>query len=354
VVGVVGVMVSGLLGGCSSAGASGGGRSAAAYRAEARSSAVAFLHRYVMPDGRVARFDQGGDTVSEGQSYGLLLAEVAGEPAEVRLIWSWTRAHLQRPDGLLAFHADPAGRVIDRSSATDADLVTAWGLARSGDAALRSAGIAMARAVLDRETTTLPDGALLLSAGDWATGRPASLNPSYWVFPALTALSRADPDGRWAAVSSSARRALATLTLDGTALPPDWARADGDRLSPTPAPNGQAPRVQYSFDAQRCLVWLAAARRDGAAGYTALLGRASDSTAQSLDPDGRVLVANRSAVAAVAAAAAADAAGSAGARDRLLATAAGIEQRTPTYYGAAWVALGRALLTTDLLTGSAA
>ena len=33
-----------------------------------------FLRRYVDGDGRVVRRDQGGDTVSEGQAYGMLIA----------------------------------------------------------------------------------------------------------------------------------------------------------------------------------------------------------------------------------------------------------------------------------------
>jgi endo-1,4-beta-D-glucanase Y len=48
---------------------------------------TAFLAKYVLPDGRVARPDQGDDTVSEGQAYGLLLAEVADEPAVFGRIW---------------------------------------------------------------------------------------------------------------------------------------------------------------------------------------------------------------------------------------------------------------------------
>jgi len=36
----------------------------------ARAAAESFLDRYVEPDGRVVRLDQGGDTVSEGQAYG--------------------------------------------------------------------------------------------------------------------------------------------------------------------------------------------------------------------------------------------------------------------------------------------
>ena len=37
-----------------------------------------FLNRYVTPDGRVSRLDQGGDTVGEGQAYGMLLAAAVG------------------------------------------------------------------------------------------------------------------------------------------------------------------------------------------------------------------------------------------------------------------------------------
>ncbi|HEX6312192.1 MAG TPA: hypothetical protein VF152_11275 [Acidimicrobiia bacterium] len=50
----------------------------------------------------------------------------------------------------------------------------------------------------------------------------------------------------------------------------------------------------------------------------------------------------------VAAAAAAGAAGNRKARDELLDAAERRERREPSYYGAAWVALGRVLLTTDL------
>ena len=51
----------------------------------------------------------------------------------------------------------------------------------------------------------------------------------------------------------------------------------------------------------------------------------------------------------VAAAGAADAAGQPAARDGLLAAAEALDRRSPTYYGAAWVALGRMMLNTKLL-----
>jgi endoglucanase len=55
----------------------------------------------------------------------------------------------------------------------------------------------------------------------------------------------------------------------------------------------------------------------------------------------------------VAAAGAADAAGQLGARDGLLDQAEALDRRASTYYGAAWVALGRIMLTTKLLDSCA-
>jgi endo-1,4-beta-D-glucanase Y len=65
-------------------------------------SARAFLSRYVAADGRVLRRDQGGDVVSEGQAYAMLVSVAVGDRATFGRVWSWTRTHLQRRDGLLA------------------------------------------------------------------------------------------------------------------------------------------------------------------------------------------------------------------------------------------------------------
>ena len=54
-------------------------------------------------------------------------------------------------------------------------------------------------------------------------------------------------------------------------------------------------------------------------------------------------------MALVAAAGAAQAAGKTGDAARLLDAAEKLDKQTPTYYGSAWVALGRVMLTSDLL-----
>src|SRR4051812_42551838 len=79
--GLIAVVVAASLVGCSH-GASRDG-SADVARRDARR----FLDTYVEADGRVARHDQGDDTVSEGQSYALVLALVAGDTATFDRVW---------------------------------------------------------------------------------------------------------------------------------------------------------------------------------------------------------------------------------------------------------------------------
>jgi endoglucanase len=322
----------------------------------AREAAAGFLDRYVDEGGRVVRHDQGGDTVSEGQSYALLLAQAAGDRETFGRVWDWTRSNLLRRDGLLASHADEE-RVLDRNPASDGDLVTAWALLRAsgpGAEELRRAGRRMADAVLERELAA-PPAPRLLAAGTWATGRPASLNPSYWSLPAFAGLGEETGDSRWEELGAASVSTLRALTEEGRLLPPDWARADGAAVSVSASPNGDPPEVQYGPDAQRVVVWLAAscepAARRLAAAWWPLLSGAEASQALALRTDGQVLNGTSTPLSLVASAAAAGAAGHPRERDRLIDEAARLDAEHPTYYGAAWVALGRALLTTDLLGG---
>jgi endo-1,4-beta-D-glucanase Y len=320
----------------------------------ARSSARAFLDRYVRPDGRVARPDQGGDTVSEGVSYGLLLAEVSGDERAFGKVWGWAERNLKGPEGLLAYlWAD--GQVRDPNPASDGDLVTAWALMRSGGE-YSDDGRRLGAAVLSRETAAR-GGNLVLAAGPWGTGEPVTVNPSYWAPIAFEQLAERTHDARWTALSDGSVRLTRTLTASGRTLPPDWARIDGDVAVPTPAPNHQAPDVRYGLDAQRLVVWLAAscdpAARSLAARFWSKLSRPGRAAALALTPDGAIADAGRNPMPLVAAAAAAGAAGHPETRDRLLARSEQVNAASPTYYGAAWVALGRALLTTSLLGGCA-
>src|SRR5262245_59499090 len=178
-----------------------------------QAEASRFLAAYARPDGRVVRLDQGRDTVSEGQAYGMLLAEVAGDHDAFERIWLWTHHHLQHRDGLFSFHTNAAGKVIGAGPASDADLLIAWALLRYAGpkaAVWHRAGHRVARAILAHEVASGPGGMLVLTAGPWAGSSAGSIvNPSYWSLPALASLARLTGNDEWH------RLAVSAVTLAG-------------------------------------------------------------------------------------------------------------------------------------------
>jgi endoglucanase len=312
-------------------------------------AAARFLAKYARSDGRVVRLDQGGDTVSEGQAYGMLLAEVAGDDAAFRRIWGWTHDHLRLHNGLFAFHANAACKVVSQHAASDADLLIAWALLRyHGPSAgsMHGAGRQVAAAILAHEVTTGPGGTPILAAGPWATGRPASLDPSYWSLQALQGIAQATGGQQWRRLAAGTVALTRQLTRNGRLLPPDWTAAGV--LRGEPAPDGSQPQTQYGLDAQRVVVWFAAScnkqARALAARWWPLLRPGGRAQAIALRPGGTVLDATPSVLPLVAAAAAAKAAGDGAASQRLLRQAAAAQRSHPAYYGGAWQALGAALL----------
>jgi endoglucanase len=339
------------------AGGCGGGEAPPA-AVDPRAAADAFLDHYLDPDGRVVRHDEGGDTVSEGQAYALLVSALTGDEARFDRTWRWTRAHLQRDDGLLAWHWQD-GRVVDPHPAADADLDAARALAlaarRFARPALRRQARRMAAAVLSLETR---NGRLV--AGPWARERGV-LNPSYVSPAAATTLARLGHAPAWHQVRDQGLATARALT-EGPQLPPDWAVvASGSQSETTattarvgaavratgpPADPGATPA--YGYDAVRLPIRLAEAcdprARRLAAALWPLLRRGDPAILPRTRDSHGAPGATRSPVALVAAAAAADAANDARARDRLLAAAQALDAEKPTYYGSAWIALGSSLL----------
>lgn len=321
----------------------------------AKAAAESFLNEYVDADGRVVRHDQGGDTVSEGQAYALLLAEADGDQATFDRIWTWTRSHLQEPSGLFAFRTNPNGTIADSQPASDADVLIAWALIRMNGpraAEYHRAGLQVANAVLAKETVRHGD-TLMLAAGPWATGSPVTLDPSYWAPTAFEQLAQATGNFRWTDLDNGTLRLSSELTAGGRVLPPDWAKVTGTFPQSEPAPNGQSHFIQYGLDAQRLVVWLAtscnASDRQLAARFDPLLTGSEGALA--ISPQGQIIDQSTNATPIIAAAAAAQAAGNTTRRDSLFARALTENQQQPTYYGSAWIALGKVLLTTHLLGG---
>ena len=326
-----------------------------------RSAARAFLDGYVDADGRVVRRDQGGDTVSEGQAYALLLDVASGDRSQFAEVWTWSRAHLLRPDGLLAYHWQD-GRVADVNSASDADLDVARALILAGsvwhDATWTRQGTAYATAILANETATV-GGRLWLVAGPWARQLPLYANPSYGDPAAFEVLAAATHDPRWTRLLGSSAQVIAADTDDGHRLPSDWAQIDSSGAAQPSAPPGGGP-TRYGYDAFRTLVRQSESCRTGTGRRIAAVE--APLAAETASPTNRADTYNTDATPSqsgdnplmlVAAAGSAGAAGDTSRVTGYLGQAASAAQRHPSYYLDAWVALGRALLTTSALSPSA-
>ncbi len=320
--------------------------------------AASFLDNYLDSDGRIVRHDQGGDTVSEGQAYGLLLAVATHDAPRFASIWTWTKDNLQEPSGLFAYDWSD-GAIVGSGAATDADLNTAWALVLGAktfhDPAYEKDGLAVASAVLANETV-VSAGRLELVAGPWARSAPYSVDPSYFSPQAMAALASASGNPSWIQLEANSQQLVAALQGGDSAhyLPPDWAllAASGAISASSPPSGGKPP--SYGLDAERVPIWYAAdctppGRALSADDWSTISGLAASGSYLAYSLTGAVQLPYSNDLGLVAAAASADAAGQRSQGSALLARAQS-GSNGQTYYGNAWVALGTVLLTTKLLS----
>lgn len=324
---------------------------------EAYQASTHFLDTYV-DEGRVSRTDQGGDTVSEGQAYGMLVALAIGDAVRFDNIWSWTKANLERPDGLLSWRWHD-GQVVEKAAASDADVLAAWALLLAGDRfnspEYRTAGQQLASAVLDQETVKV-GGLPVLVAGPWATrSSPSFVVPGYFAPPVFASLADLTGDKRWDDLVATSRDVTAQLHSGEAQLVPDWAKIDSEGgAAAHGAPGSGSEEGSYSLDAARLYVWLAMSCDDqdralAAPRWSLFEQEKQWGVAMIYGLDGSRQTDNQHPLTWVAAASTARAAGSDADVDDLLEAAAQLDGKYPSYYGAGWVALGRILLTTDWL-----
>jgi endo-1,4-beta-D-glucanase Y len=323
----------------------------------AEEASIDFLNNWVDEDGRVVRRDQGGDTVSEGQAYGLLIALGADDESRFDTIWQWTQSNLLRDDGLLAWRWQD-GDIVDNEPASDADVDAARALVMAGShfdrPDLTEAGNTLAAAVMDTMTAPTPLGRILLP-GVWAAGGPDyDYNPSYASPVSFAVLAKSTGDNRWTELGTGGANVTAAL-LTTSPLPPDWAQvtATGE-VNAMAGAAGNGEDVRYSYDAARLPLRFAESclqeDRHLAAQMLPPLTR-EDALPVALDLGGTALSSDEHPIAYLARAAAAASAGDLSAATDAIARASDTAQQYGTYYGAAWTALGRLMLETDTLGG---
>jgi endo-1,4-beta-D-glucanase Y len=337
----------------------------------ARIAGQNFLDWYVEPDGRVVRRDEGNDVVSEAQAYGMLIAVAVGDETRFRSIWEWTKTHLRRADGVLAWRwAD--NKVTDVNSAADADLDAARSLVLAGRRfnapELSEDGRRLGMAILETETVAVGTGVApagdvnppgtwvagsgrVLVGGNWARTPPYYVNPGYFSPRAELELFEASADQRWTDITRT-QRVLGWQLIGTGMLPPDWATvSEAGHAVPTGPVTGGVP-IRFGLDAARLPVRFAEScdpedRALAAAMRPVLTAPGAFRAYRNLDGSAASNWLHPAAL--VAAAATEKGAGDPDGAVKRLDAAAELEQRYQTYYGAAWVALGRIMLTTSLL-----
>lgn len=224
----------------------------------------AFVSYFISVDGRVIEHTAEDRTTSEGQAYAMFHALVAGDRALFDRVLGWTISHLAKrdlrkhlPAWKWGLDAQGRWRVLDRNSASDADLWMTYALLEAGR--LWSApkytelARAMHRNIIASEVTTLPGRGEMLLPGPvgFALRKKGlwRLNPSYVPIQVLRRLAGFSRTGPWNAIIRNAVEMISSTTPRG--FVPDWVafRADeGFVTDPVSGPIG-------SYDAIRVYLW---------------------------------------------------------------------------------------------------
>lgn len=198
-----------------------------------------FQERFISPEGRVIDDGNGNVSHSEGQGYALLFAVAYRDRGAFDRIWQWTRKNLQiRPDDkLLSWRWKPDGKgggaVDDPNNASDGDLLVAWALQRAfqlwKDDRYQKEALQIL-ADLARLNILSTDRGLVLLPGTegFVKDGKVTLNPSYYVFPALDEFARVFPSGPWKELKTNGLDLLRKARFGRWNLTPDWVVNDSE------------------------------------------------------------------------------------------------------------------------------
>lgn len=244
-----------------------------------------YKHDFLSMDGRIVDTGNGGISHSEGQGFGMLLAEWHNDQAAFDSLWQWTRRHLARNDrALFAWRFDPAAmpRVSDTNNASDGDIFIAWALQRAAqrwnDPSYAAAAARIREAISHELVHDYAGYRVLLPGRQGFRGEDyVDLNLSYWVLPALQAFAQADPDAGWQRLIDDGVRLLEHGRFGRYRLPTDWLRLHTDGTL-EPAPPWPS---RFGFDAVRIPLYFAWAGELETPGIAPILAFWNDPSGQS-------------------------------------------------------------------------
>ena len=192
-----------------------------------------YKKNFISPQGRVIDNGNGGVTHSEGQGYGMLIAEAYGDRPTFDKIWNWTKENLQarQDDKLISWlwkpGQDGGGSVADANNASDAEILVAWALLRASkhweDYAYQQAAAEILVELRRMAVKDTPQGPVLLPGADgFFKDDGIILNPSYYIFPAFGTFSKSFPGSGWEALSKTGLKMVGEARFGRWSLTPDW------------------------------------------------------------------------------------------------------------------------------------
>ena len=218
-----------------------------------------YRDRFVGDDGRVR--DTGNKDIShtEGQGWAMLFAEAFDDRASFDRIWNWTRDTLKQSDSaLFSWRWDPNSEnpITDANNATDGDMLIAWGLARAArhwhSPEYREAAHRIVVDIRKKLITRVAGHLVLLPGTDGFTQKDGTVtvNPSYYIYPALEEFPHLDSSAEWRRLRYDGLALLAKARFGQWGLTPDWIALDqaGEVVPASP------PR--FGYDAIRVPLYL--------------------------------------------------------------------------------------------------
>lgn len=219
--------------------------------------------RYLQSDGRIVDTGNHNISHSEGQGYSLLLAVSANDQQAFNQMWYWTRKNLQiRQDKLFVWRWQPQEpHISDTNNASDGDILIAWALLRAAkqwqNPELTSAARDILTDIKQHLVRNTAQGLMLLpGAYGFETTDRLVLNPSYWVYPALSEFAKYDTGSTiWPELLASGPVLLAQWQQQSkSAYPADWV-ALNPRTGVLFADSQKPPR--FGFEAIRIPLYMA-------------------------------------------------------------------------------------------------
>ncbi len=220
-----------------------------------------FAERHLQADGRIVDYQSKQQhSTSEGQAYGMFFALIANDRPAFERMLAWTNnklagGHLGAE--LPAWQWNVEQGLLDKNSASDADLWLAYGLIEAGRLwhapDLIRRGTALKNAIAAEEVVTAAGlGPVLLpgKTGFIKAEGQLRLNPSYSPLPLLRRLAMLDPSGPWSGMAESSTRMIVESTPRGMVADwVGWQSGVGFIADEVSAASG-------SYDAIRVYLWL--------------------------------------------------------------------------------------------------